>query len=202
LPGLNVLVSDDGGKTFRSLEEKIHVDYHAMWIDPADPEHLIIGGDGGVGISRDKGAKWMWLPHIPVGQFYHVSYDMQTPYHVCGGLQDNNTWCGPSQVRSADGSANDDWFVAQGGDGFVGLIDPTNPRIIFAESQDGNIVRVDRVTNERKSVRPEAPAGAKPLRWNWDTPIMLSPHDPATLYAGVNHLRSTDRAIPGRSARI
>jgi photosystem II stability/assembly factor-like uncharacterized protein len=194
LPGLNVLVSDDGGKTFRSLEEKIHVDYHAMWIDPADPEHLIIGGDGGVGISRDKGAKWMWLPHIPVGQFYHVSYDMQTPYTVCGGLQDNNTWCGPSQVRSSDGSANDDWFVAQGGDGFVGLIDPTNPRIIFAESQDGNIVRVDRVTNERKSVRPEAPAGAKPLRWNWDTPIMLSPHDPATLYAGANHLyRSTDR---------
>ncbi|MSR03015.1 MAG: hypothetical protein EXR94_09825 [Gemmatimonadetes bacterium] len=194
VPGLNVLVSDDGGKTFRSLDEKIHVDYHAMWINPSDPEHLMIGGDGGVGISYDRGAKWMWLPHIPVGQFYHVGFDMQTPYTICGGLQDNNTWCGPSQVRSKDGSANDDWFVAQGGDGFVGLIDPTNHKIIYAESQDGNIVRTDRTTNERKSVRPEAVPGEKPLRWNWDTPFMLSSHDPATLYAGANTLyKTTDR---------
>ena len=194
VPGLNVLVSDDGGKTTRQLDEKIHVDYHAMWINPNDPEHLMIGGDGGVGISRDKGAKWMWLPHLPVGQFYHVGVDMQTPYTVCGGLQDNNTWCGPSQVRSNDGSGNDDWFVVQGGDGFVGLIDPTNHRIIYAESQDGNIARIDRVTNERKSVRPEAGPDEKPLRWNWDTPFMLSPHDAATLYAGANKLyRSTDR---------
>ncbi len=194
VPGLTVLVSDDGGKTFRSMEEKIHVDYHAMWIDPSDPEHLMIGGDGGVGISYDRGAKWMWLPHLPVGQFYHIGFDMQTPYNICGGLQDNNTWCGPSQVRSKDGSANDNWFVAQGGDGFVGLIDPTNHRIIYAESQDGYIVRTDRVTNERKSIRPEAPTGQPALRWNWDTPFMLSPHDPATLYAGANKLyKSTDR---------
>ncbi len=194
VPGVQLLVSDDGGKTTRAMEEKIHVDYHAMWINPADPDHLMIGGDGGIGISRDKGVKWMWLPHLPLGQFYHVGVDMQTPYTVCGGLQDNNTWCGPSQVRSNDGSANDDWFVVQGGDGFVGLIDPTNHRIIYAESQDGNIARIDRVTNERKSVRPEAGPDDKPLRWNWDTPIMLSPHDPATLYAGANKLyKSTDR---------
>ncbi len=194
VPGLNVLASDDGGKTFRSMDEKIHVDYHAMWINPSDPEHLMIGGDGGVGISYDRGAKWMWMPHLPVGQFYHVGFDMQTPYNICGGLQDNNTWCGPSQVRSKDGSANDNWFVAQGGDGFVGLIDPTNHRIIYAESQDGNIVRTDRTTNERKSIRPEAPTGQPPLRWNWDTPFMLSPHDPATLYAGANKLyKSADR---------
>jgi photosystem II stability/assembly factor-like uncharacterized protein len=194
VPGVQLLVSDDGGKTTRPMEEKIHVDYHAMWINPADPDHLMIGGDGGVGISRDKGLKWMWLPHLPVGQFYHVGVDMQTPYTVCGGLQDNNTWCGPSQVRSNDGSGNDDWFVVQGGDGFVGLIDPTNHRIIYAESQDGNIVRIDRTTNERKSVRPEAGPEEKPLRWNWDTPIMLSPHDPSILYAGANKLyQSTDR---------
>ena len=194
LPGLNVLVSDDGGKTFRTIDEKIHVDYHAMWIDPSDPEHLMIGGDGGVGVSYDRGAKWMWLPHIPVGQFYHVGFDMQTPYNICGGLQDNNTWCGPSQVRSKDGSANDNWFVAQGGDGFVGLIDPTNHQIMYAESQDGNIVRTDRTTNERKSIRPEAATGEKPLRWNWDTPFMLSPHDPATIYAGAQKLyKSSDR---------
>jgi len=200
LPAVQMMVSDDGGKTFRPMQEKIHVDYHAMWINPADPDHLIIGGDGGIGISHDKGAKWMWLPHLPVGQFYHVSFDMQTPYTVCGGLQDNNTWCGPSQVRAIDGSANDDWFVVQGGDGFVGLIDPTNPRIIYAESQDGRIVRVDRATNERKSVRPEAPPGAKPLRWNWDTPFILSPHDPATVYAGANMLyRSADRGHSWRA---
>ncbi len=195
--GLNVLVSDDGGKTFHTIDEKIHVDYHAMWVNPANPDHLMIGGDGGVGISYDKGAKWMWLPHIPVGQFYHVGYDMQTPFNVCGGLQDNNTWCGPSAVRSKDGIANDDWFVAQGGDGFVGLIDPTNHRVIYAESQDGNISRVDRVTNERKSIRPEAASDEKPLRWNWDTPFTLSPHDANTIYAGANKLyKSTDQ---GRS---
>jgi len=194
LPAVQMLVSDDGGKTFRPMEEKIHVDYHAMWIDPDDPEHLMIGGDGGVGISWDKGLKWMWLPHLPVGQFYHVGYDMQSPYNVCGGLQDNNTWCGPSQVRSIDGSANDNWFVVNGGDGFVGKIDPTDSRIIYAESQDGRVNRIDRVTNERKSIRPEAAAGEAPLRWNWDTPFILSPHDPNTIYLGANKLfRSTDR---------
>jgi photosystem II stability/assembly factor-like uncharacterized protein len=195
VPGVQLHVSDDGGKTFRTAEEmKIHVDFHAMWVNPADPDYLIIGGDGGIGISRDKGKAWMWLPHLPVGQFYHVSYDMRTPYTVCGGLQDNNTWCGPSQVRSRDGIANDEWFVVHGGDGFVGLIDPTNPRVIYAESQDGNVSRIDRTTNERKSIRPEPPQGEKPYRWNWDTPMMLSPHDPATVYVGANKLfRSTDR---------
>ncbi|MGE3617544.1 MAG: glycosyl hydrolase [Gemmatimonadales bacterium] len=195
--GLNVLVSDDGGKTFRTIDEKIHVDFHAMWINPADPDFLMIGGDGGVGISRDKGEHWMWLPHLPVGQFYHVGYDNETPFNVCGGLQDNNTWCGPSAVRSKDGSSNDEWFVAQGGDGFVGLIDPTNSRVIYAESQDGNVVRTDKVTNERKSIRPDVAPGEKALRWNWDTPFIISPHDPHTLYLGANRLyRTTDQ---GRS---
>jgi len=198
VPGTLMHVSDDGGKTFRGLDSmKIHVDFHAMWINPANPEHLLVGNDGGVGVSYDKAKTWMYLPHLPVGQFYHVSYDMQTPFNICGGLQDNNTWCGPSQVRSRDGIGNDEWFVVQGGDGFVGLVDPTNHRIIYAESQDGFLNRIDRVTNESKSIRPEAPSDQKPYRWNWDTPFVLSPHDPNTIYAGANGLfRSTDR---GRS---
>src|SRR2546422_170036 len=137
IPGVQLSISDDGGKTFKTSDSmRIHVDFHAMWIDPANPDHMMIGGDGGVGVTYDKGKRWMWLPHLPVGQFYHVGYDMQDPYTVCGGLQDNNTWCGPSQVRSEDGIGNDEWFVVAGGDGFVGVIDPTNQRTIYAESQD------------------------------------------------------------------
>ena len=115
------------------------------------------GGDGGVGVTWDRSRTYVWLPNLPVAQFYHVSYDMQTPYTVCGGLQDNDTWCGPSQVRSRDGIGQDEWFVVQGGDGFVALIDPTDHRIIYAESQEGFVSRVDRTTTERKSINAEAP---------------------------------------------
>ena len=188
-------VSDDGGKTFRSSgASTIHVDFHAMWINPKNADHMIIGGDGGVGITYDKGKKWMWLPHLAVGQFYHVGYDMQEPYNVCGGLQDNNSWCGPSATRSQHGIGNDAWQSVVGGDGFVAVIDPTNHRIIFSESQDGFMARIDKVTNESKSIRPEAPSTEKPYRWNWDTPMMLSHTDPATVYVGANKLfKSTDR---------
>ena len=193
--GTPLLVSDDGGRTFNNnAAEKIHVDFHALWVDPSNSDHVMIGGDGGVGISWDRSKTYIWLPNLPVGQFYHVSYDLQAPYTVCGGLQDNDSWCGPSQVRSRDGIGQDEWFVVQGGDGFVALIDPTDPRVIYAESQEGFLSRVDRTTNERKSIRPEAPVADKPFRWNWDTPVLISPHDPATIYAGGNRLfRSTDR---------
>ncbi len=188
-------VSDDGGKTFRSSgANTIHVDFHAMWINPKNADHMMIGGDGGVGITYDKGKKWMWLPHLAVGQFYHVGYDMQEPYNVCGGLQDNNSWCGPSATRSQHGIGNDSWQSVVGGDGFVAVIDPTNHRIVFSESQDGFMSRIDKVTNESKSIRPEAPGNEKPYRWNWDTPMMLSHTDPATVYVGGNKLfKSTDR---------
>ena len=188
-------LSDDGGKTFNNnAAEKIHVDFHALWIDPSNSDHVMIGGDGGVGVSYDRSRTYVWLPNLPLAQFYHVSYDNQTPYTVCGGLQDNDTWCGPSQVRSRDGIGQDEWFVVQGGDGFVTLIDPTDPRIIYAESQEGFVARVDRTTNERKSIRPEAPASDTAIRWNWDTPLLISPHDPATIYAGAHRLyRSRDR---------
>ena len=193
--GVQLFVSDDGGRTFRNDGARnIHVDFHAMWVDPNNSDHLMIGGDGGVGISYDRSQTYVWLRNIPVGQFYHVGYDMQSPYTVCGGLQDNNTWCGPSAVRSEGGSGNDDWYIIGGGDGFVALLDPTNPRILYAESQDGRMNRVDRVTNERKPIRPEPAEGEPAYRWNWDTPMTLSPHDPATVYVAANRLfKSTDR---------
>jgi hypothetical protein len=194
-PTTPMLVSDDGGKTFRSDgAPNIHVDFHAMWIDPNNGDHMMIGGDGGVGITYDKGKKWLWLPHLPVGQFYHVGYDMQDPYDVCGGLQDNNSWCGPSATRSAYGIGNDAWLTVVGGDGFVSLIDPNSQRIIFSESQDGFMGRIDKITNESKSIRPEAPLTEKPYRWNWDTPMMLSHADSTTVYVGANKLlKSSDR---------
>ncbi len=193
--GVQLHVSDDGGKMFSNDgARRIHVDFHAMWINPANSSHTILGGDGGVGISYDKSKTYVWLRNTNLGQFYHASYDMKTPYTVCGGLQDNNTWCGPSAVRSAGGIGNDEWFVISGGDGFVALLDPTNPNILYAESQDGRMSRIDRVTNERKPIRPEPPDGEKPYRWNWDTPMLISPHNPATIFVAANRVfKSTDR---------
>ncbi len=195
LPETPLGISDDGGKTFRfDGAERVHVDHHAMWIDPRDPNHLMIGNDGGVSVSHDKGRKWQWFSHLPVAQFYHVGYDMQVPYNVCGGLQDNNSWCGPSQVRHGDGISDHDWWSLAGGDGFVNLIDPTDARLIYTSSQEGYISRMDKLTGEQKGIRPEAPASEKRYRWNWDTPFILSPHNPATVYIGGNRLfRSTDR---------
>jgi photosystem II stability/assembly factor-like uncharacterized protein len=193
--GTSLHVSEDGGKTWKDDGARnIHVDHHAMWINPNNPDHLIIGNDGGVSISHDRARTWVWMNNLPVGQFYHVSYDMGNPYTLCGGLQDNDTWCGPSAVRSKAGIANDDWFVVNGGDGFFGLIDPSDRNVIYTESQDGFMVRVDRRTNERQVIRPEPALTEKSFRWNWDTPMQLSPHDPKTLYVGAHKVyRSTDR---------
>ncbi|MEW6323508.1 MAG: glycosyl hydrolase, partial [Acidobacteriota bacterium] len=200
--GVQLHVSDDGGRTFRNNgAERIHVDHHALWINPANPRHLIIGNDGGVAISYDRSATWVWMPNLLAAQAYHVEFDMQTPYHVCAGLQDNNTWCGPSAVRTNSGIHNDNWYVISGGDGFQPLMDPTDARIVYAESQDGRMSRTDRRTNERTTVRPEPaeqkPGEPPPYRFNWDTAMQLSPFDPRTIYIGANLvLKSTDR---GRS---
>jgi hypothetical protein len=165
-----------------------------MWINPKNSNHIIDGNDGGIGISWDKGATWEAIYNMDLGQFYHITYDMETPYNVCGGLQDNYTWCGPTAVRSRTGIANDQWFQIHGGDGFEAQIDPKDSRIIYAESQDGNVSRIDKVSNERKSIRPLPPRGEAPYRWNWNTPILMSPHDPATIYVGANRVfKSTDR---------
>jgi photosystem II stability/assembly factor-like uncharacterized protein len=191
--GVQIHISDDGGKTF--IENgALHSDHHAMWINPANPNHIIDGNDGGVGISFDKGKTWEGIYNMDLGQYYHVGYDMETPYNLCGGLQDNYTWCGPSAVRSRNGIVNDDWYQIQGGDGFEAVIDPTDPDTIYAESQDGNVVRVDRRTGERKTIRPLPGRGESGYRWNWNTPIHISPHTPSTIYVGANRVfRSTDR---------
>ncbi|MEO5588728.1 MAG: hypothetical protein ABIS03_04010, partial [Gemmatimonadaceae bacterium] len=141
--------SDDGGKTERRGALSVHTDWHAMWIDPADPEHFIVGDDGGIAITWDKGGTYDFPNIIPIGQFYHVSYDMSKPYRVCGGLQDNGTWCGPTRTRGREGASNANWFNAGGGDGFYSAQDPHNPNIIFTESQGGNASRLDLVSGAR-----------------------------------------------------
>ena len=193
--GVSLHISDDAGRTWRTDGARnIHVDHHAMWINPQNPHHIIIGNDGGVSISHDRSATWVWMNNLPFSQPYHVAFDMQTPYHVCTGLQDNNTWCGPSAVRTNSGIINDDWYVITGGDGFQPLMDPNDSRVVYGTSQDGRMSRVDRVTNERKTVRPEPADGGTPYRFNWDTAMMLSPHDSSVFYVGANYLfRSTDR---------
>ena len=197
LGGVGLHQTLDAGKTIATdIAQPIHDDVHAIWIDPLNSNHLIIGNDGGLAYSYDQGKTWVFVPNLPVGLFYHVSYDMATPFNVCGGMQDNYDWCGPSAVRGSAGIANHHWTTIQGGDGFVVLQDPESPRVIYSESQDGNMVRVDRVTGETMSIRPQAAAGEPALRWHWDTPIILSPHDPKVVYtAAQKFFRSTDRGL-------
>jgi photosystem II stability/assembly factor-like uncharacterized protein len=191
--GVQIHISDDGGKTFVE-NGTLHSDHHAFWIDPGDSNHVMTGNDGGIGVSWDRGEKWDFVDNMPAGQFYHVSYDMETPYNVYGGLQDNYSWGGPSAVRGRFGISNFDWFIIGGGDGFVAVADPRDSRVVYTESQGGNMVRTDRVTFERKTVKPTVPKGDKPLRWNWDTPLFISPHNPDVLYTGANMVfRSGDR---------
>jgi photosystem II stability/assembly factor-like uncharacterized protein len=193
--GVSLNVSDDAGRTWRTDgATNMHVDHHAMWINPGNPHHIVLGTDGGIGISHDRSKTWVYMTNLPFSQPYKVAFDMQTPYHVCTGLQDNNTWCGPSAVRTNSGIINDDWYVIQGGDGFQPLMDPTDPRILYGESQNGRMSRIDRLTNERTTLRPEPLEGESADRWNWDTPMILSAHDPKTIYVGAQRLyRSNDR---------
>ncbi|MDZ7764982.1 MAG: glycosyl hydrolase [Melioribacteraceae bacterium] len=188
--------TEDGGKTWKRLPlEDRHVDDHALWINPDNTDHLLIGGDGGVYESYDRGANWEFKPNLPATQFYRVNVDNDEPfYNIYGGTQDNATMGGPSQTLSQDGIINSDWYVTVFGDGFVSQIDPENPDIVYSEWQYGNIVRYDRVSKEILLIRPEPPKGEKMYKWYWDTPFIISPHDNKTLYIGANKvLRSNDR---------
>ena len=197
LGGVGLHQTTDGGKSILTdVAQPIHDDIHAIWIDPANSRHVVIGNDGGLAYSYDMAKTWVFVPNLPVGLFYHVSYDMATPYNVCGGMQDNYNWCGPSAVRGAAGIANYQWQTLQGGDGFVVLQDPTDYRIFYSETQDGNIVRGDRVTGETVSIRPQAAPGEPALRWHWDTPLTLSPQDHKVVYAAAQKVfRSADRGL-------
>lgn len=191
-----LMVSEDGGKTWvRAGEQAKHVDNHALWIDPEDTDHLLVGCDGGLYESFDRAKTWQFKPNLPVTQFYRVAVGNDAPFYtVCGGTQDNNSQCGPARTTSRHGIVNGDWFITQGGDGFVSAIDPENPNIIYSEAQHGWIVRYDRASGERVFVQPQEAPGADPLRWNWDSPFLISPHDPKRLYFAAQRLfRSDDR---------
>ncbi len=194
--GAPLYYTEDGGRTFRQDRwQKIHSDFHAFWIDPADSSHMIAGSDGGITMTRDGGRNWDYLNNLPIGQFYEVAYDMRKPYHLCGGLQDNNSWCGPSGTLSTRGITNDEWTTVCGGDGFYARIDPSDPNIVYAESQDGNVLRRDLRTGESRSIRPlEENDKAPRYRFQWNSPMTISHFDPHTIYYGGNYLfKSTDR---------
>jgi len=188
--------TEDGGKTWKRLgREKRHVDDHAMWIDPDDTRHFLIGGDGGVYESWDGGKHYHFKPNLPVTQFYRVNVDDDRPfYNVYGGTQDNNSMGGPSRNTSSFGVVNAEWFVTNGGDGFWTAIDPKDPNIVYAESQYGNMVRYDRKSGESIRIRPEPGKGEVTYRWNWNTPLIISPHSNTRLYCAANKVfRSDDR---------
>ena len=192
--GAQMYYSEDGGKTFKTnLVQKIHGDYHAMWIDPRNSNHMVAGSDGGIYITLDRGKSWDYINNIPLGQFYEIGLDMQRPYRICGGLQDNNVWCGPSATFDTRGIANSDWFTVGGGDGFYAQLDPVDPNIVYAESQDGNLLRRNLKTHESRSIRPPAAEGER-LRFQWNSPLVISAFDNKTLYYGGNYFfKSTDR---------
>jgi len=193
--GVPLFVSEDGGATNRAIGQSAHVDYHAMWIDPADPDHFIVGNDGGVYITHDRGQTMDFVTNLPIAQYYAIDLDNRQPfYYVYGGLQDNNSWAGPSQTRNRQGITNSDWYVTVGGDGFYSAVDPTDPNTVYAESQNGGIIRYDVKTGEQKSIQPQAKFGEVNLRYNWSVPIVISPHDHNTVYFGSQYLyRSTNR---------
>ena len=161
IPDVIFQVSDDGGKTMHSLGQRnMHVDNHIIWVDPSNTNHLLVGNDGGLYRSFDGGATWMFFENLPLAQYYDVDVDNAAPfYNVYGGLQDNNSLGGPSRTRSQHGILNQDWFVTQGGDGFVSRVDPEDPNTIYAELQHGVIVRYDKRTGERVGIQPQEEKG-------------------------------------------
>jgi photosystem II stability/assembly factor-like uncharacterized protein len=193
--GAQMFYSEDGGKKFATDRVKgIHGDFHAMWIDPADSNHMLAGSDGGIHWSYDSGRTWDFVNTIAIGQFYEIGLDNEKPYHICGGLQDNGSWCGPSQSLSRDGITNEDWNVIHGGDGFYAAIDPVEPWIVYTESQDGYIDRRDLRTAQQRSITPEAKYGEAHYRFQWNSPVAVSAHHHTTIYYGGNYLfKSTDR---------
>ncbi len=229
-----VKYSSDGGKTAGNTTVGLHVDHHAMWIDPKDPQRIIVGNDGGIGVSNDRGGNWHFPNSLALGQFYNISADMGVPYRVCGGLQDNGSWCGPSR-RKQGPITNAMWHNVGGGDGFVTQQDPSDTNILYSESQGGSMGRLNFATGERTGLRKPTwresgylayadsmyavwPDTTKPassaqkkrlaefrtrqrvdsvawsLRWNWNTPYIISQHNPSTLYFGANRvLKSVKR---------
>ncbi len=187
--GFLVHVSDDGGLTFRDDgAPAVHVDHHAMWIDPRNTDHLLLGNDGGVYASYNRGRTWDFHNNMAAGEFYRITVDHGRPYRIAGGLQDNFNWIGPSATRSPDGITNADWRSLGGGDGFYVAIDPTDPDVVYAEAQQGYAYRLNLRTGQRTPIRPEPKEGSAAFRFHWAAPLLLSPHDPTVLYLGGNRV--------------
>ena len=188
--------STDGGKTLHKVNEvNHHGDNHAMWNDPDDTKHWLLGSDGGMYETWDDAKSWQFKSNLPTMQFYDLAVDNALPfYNVCGGTQDYFSWCGPTRTRNVNGIVNSDWFVTTGGDGFRSAVDPVDPNTIYAESQNGVLVRYDKPTGQELLLQPKEGKGELPLRWNWDSPILISPHSHTRLYFAANRLfRSDDR---------
>src|SRR5579871_1607767 len=186
----------DGGKTLHKVNEvNHHEDNHALWIDPDNTKHWIEGSDGGMWETWDDAKTWQFKANLPTVQFYDVAVDNASPfYNVCGGTQDNFSWCGPAHTRNVNGIMNSDWYVTTNGDGFRAQVDPVDPNTVYAESQYGVLVRYDKPTGQELLVQPEEGKGEPPLRWNWDSPLIISPHSHTRLYFAANKLfRSDDR---------
>lgn len=192
--------SIDGGKTFKSITGKVHIDFHAFWQDAKNPKRIWVGQDGGIAVTYDGGETWEPVYNMPLGQFYQVHADNRLPfYYVMGGLQDNGAWTGPSRTREPGGIMNDDWRMVSFGDGFYILNSPDDHEIYISESQGGNILRTDFRTREQQEINPwgrgsgAGPALGEKFRFNWNAPILLSPHDKNTIYFGGNVVfKSTD----------
>jgi photosystem II stability/assembly factor-like uncharacterized protein len=187
-------VSQDSGKTFKRLMDffAVHGDFHELWIHPTDSEFMVVGGDGGIGISYDEGKHWNFVQNLPLGQYYHINVDLENPYNIYGGLQDNGSWRGPSRVLQGNAIYNFHWQSVGFGDGFGTLPIPRDPKVGYSMSQGGWLVRFNTVTGEQKDIRPPAPSGVK-LRFNWNAAIAIDPLDVGTLYYGSQFLhRSTD----------
>lgn len=187
-------ISTDGGKTWNSIpENRKHVDSHAMWIDPVNSDHWLIGCDGGLYETYDRAQNWHFKENLPLTQFYKIAIDDAVPFfNVYGGTQDNNTQGGPTRTTDRLGIANEHWYITVGGDGFEPAVEPGNPDIIYSQWQHAGLIRFDRKSGEILDIKPREKPGDPAFVWNWDSPLIISPHSPTRLYFGSDHLHRSD----------